>query len=69
MNQAVHPAALRSREAKRLKRYPLTLRYSDLLGLLWIASNVGLHVWTMTAVLRQIVQHEPLSTSLHRTDD
>lgn len=47
----------------------LTLRYSDLLGLLWIVSNVGLYVWTMTAVLRQIVRHEPVPTSRHRTDD
>lgn len=47
----------------------LTLRYSDLLGLLWIVSNIALYGWTMAAVLRQIVRHEPIATSRHRTDD
>jgi archaetidylinositol phosphate synthase len=41
----------------------LTAKYSDLLGLLWIASNIALYLWTMAVVLRQLARHEPPQTS------
>jgi phosphatidylglycerophosphate synthase len=47
----------------------LTLSYSDLLGLLWIVSNIALYVWTMTAVLRQIAREESRDASPHRAYD
>jgi archaetidylinositol phosphate synthase len=41
----------------------LTVKYSDLLGLAWITSNLALYVWTIPYVLRQIDRQETQQTS------
>jgi archaetidylinositol phosphate synthase len=47
----------------------LTVKYSDLLAIVWIASNLSLYVWTMAAVLRQIDRDESPHTSGRSTDE
>ena len=46
-----------------------TFAYSDVFGLVWILTNVGLYVWTMIAELRRLARQERPPQRGHRREE